>query len=199
MQAAFYLAAAVAVASTALMLTRLNVVHALLSLVLSLLAVAVAFFALGAPLVGALEIIVYAGAIMVLFVFVVMLLNLGDETAETERRWLTPGIWRLPLALGTVLVAGAVILLAAGGDGEPVRPVGPREVALVLFGPYAIGVELASMLLLAGLVGAYHLGWQRRARRPEEEVRDGLDTGGARPDAGGGAVRAGARRPSRAA
>ncbi|HSK10865.1 MAG TPA: NADH-quinone oxidoreductase subunit J, partial [Vicinamibacterales bacterium] len=91
MQAAFYLAGAVAIASTILMLTRVNVVHALLYLVLSLLAVAVAFFAAGAPFVGALEIIVYAGAIMVLFVFVVMMLNLGEETAQNERRWLTPG------------------------------------------------------------------------------------------------------------
>ena len=199
MQAAFYLAGAVAVASTVLVLTRLNVVHALLFLVLSLIAVAVAFFALGAPLVGALEIIVYAGAIVVLFVFVVMMLNLGDEASEQERRWLAPGIWRLPLALGAVLLAGAVALVLGGSGAGVVQPVAPKEVAVSLFGPYAIGVELASMLLLAGLAGAYHLGRQRRARQPEEEVRDGLDTAGARPAAGRGAVRPGPRRPPRAA
>lgn len=198
MQAAFYLAGLVAVISTALMLTRLNAVHALLYLVLSLLAVAVAFFAIGAPLAGALEIVVYAGAIMVLFVFVVMMLNLGDEAIEHERRWLPPGIWRVPLGLGALLLAGAIALLARG-PGAGVKPVAPKEVAISLFGPYAIGVELASMLLLAGLVGAYHLGWQRRASGREEEVRDGLDTGGTRAVAGRNAVRPGPRRPPRAA
>jgi NADH-quinone oxidoreductase subunit J len=199
MRAAFYLAGAVAVASTVMMLTRLNVVHALLYLVLSLLAVAVAFFALGAPFVGALEIIVYAGAIMVLFVFVMMMLNLGDEATENERRWLTPGIWQLPAVLGVLLLAEAIYLFTREGGGEPVQAVGPKDVALSLFGPYALGVELASMLLLAGLVGAYHLGWQRRARGAEEEVRDAVDTDGARVAPGRDAVRAGTRRPPRAA
>ena len=61
-----------------LTITRLNAVHALLYLVVSLLAVAVAFYTMGAPLVAALEVIIYAGAIMVLFIFVVMMLNLGS-------------------------------------------------------------------------------------------------------------------------
>ena len=201
MNAAFYIAGAIAVVSTVLMLTRLNVVHALLYLVLSLLAVAVAFFAIGAPLVGALEIIVYAGAIMVLFVFVVMMLNLGEEAIETERRWFTPGIWVGPLVIGAALLAEALFLVLGAGSGPAIRPVGPREVALALFGPYAIGVELASMLLLAGLVGAYHLGWSRRIGRLEEEegVSDVVDSGGTRPAAGGDPVRAGTRRPPRAA
>src|SRR5271157_3694761 len=91
MELIFYIAGAVAVISTILMLTRLNLVHALLYLIVSLLAVAVDFFVLGAPFAAALEAIVYAGAIMVLFLFVVMMLNVGRDT-ETERQWLTPGI-----------------------------------------------------------------------------------------------------------
>ena len=79
MELAFYIAGAVAVIATLLMLTRANVVHALLYLIVSLLAVAVVFYTLGAPFVAALEVIVYAGAIMVLFVFVVMMLNLGEH------------------------------------------------------------------------------------------------------------------------
>ena len=75
MELAFYIAGAVAVLSTILMLTRLNVVHALLYLIVSLLAVAVVFYVLGAPFVAALEVIIYAGAIMVLFVFVVMMMT----------------------------------------------------------------------------------------------------------------------------
>jgi NADH-quinone oxidoreductase subunit J len=78
MHAVFYIAAAVAIASTMMAITRLDEVHALLYLIVSLLAIAVVFFVLGAPFVAALDVIIYAGAIMVLFVFVVMLLNLGQ-------------------------------------------------------------------------------------------------------------------------
>src|SRR5579862_9321652 len=115
MEIAFYVAGAVAVISTALMLTRLNIVHALLYLIVSLLAVALIFFVLGAPFVAALEVIIYAGAIMVLFVFVMMLLNLGPQTVEQERRWLTPRIWVGPLVLTIVLLAELLYALASRG------------------------------------------------------------------------------------
>src|SRR3546814_8460858 len=82
----FYVAATIAVIATVLVIFGRNPVHALLNLVVSLLAVSAMFFMLGAPVAGALEIIVYAGAIMVLFVFVVMMLNLGTATNEQERR-----------------------------------------------------------------------------------------------------------------
>ena len=75
----FWIAAIVALVATAMVITRLNAIHAVLYLIVSLLAVAVMFLALGAPFVAALEVIIYAGAIMVLFVFVVMLLNLGSS------------------------------------------------------------------------------------------------------------------------
>ena len=75
MEATFYLSAAVAVAATLMVVTRASAVHALLYLIVSLLAVAVVFFVLGAPFVAALEVIIYAGAVMVLFVFVIMMLN----------------------------------------------------------------------------------------------------------------------------
>ena len=96
MEPTFYIAGGIAVISTIVMLTRLNLVHALLYLIVSLLAVAVDFFVLGAPFAAALEAIVYAGAIMVLFLFVVMMLNVGRHAAEMERQWLTPGIWTWP-------------------------------------------------------------------------------------------------------
>ena len=99
MTAAFYIAALIALVATVMVITRLNAVHALLYLVVSLLAVALCFYTLGAPFVAALEVIIYAGAIMVLFVFVVMILNLGPEQAVQERRWLTPGNWGGPLLL----------------------------------------------------------------------------------------------------
>ena len=90
MELAFYIASAVAVVSTALMLTRLHIVHALLYLIVSLLGVAVVFYLLGASFVAALEVIVYAGAIMVLFVFVVMMLNLGARGGRNGKTLANP-------------------------------------------------------------------------------------------------------------
>jgi NADH-quinone oxidoreductase subunit J len=170
----FYIAAAVAIGATAMMITRLNVVHALLYLIVSLLAVALIFYVLGAPFVAALEVIIYAGAIMVLFVFVVMMLNLGEEAVTRERSWLSPGMWVGPSILGVVLVVEIVYLLSHSDIYEhQVGLVGPKEVGMVLLGPYLIGVELASMLLLAGLVGAYHLG---RSRKEKLEAQHDVDS-----------------------
>ena len=81
MNLVFYLSAAVSVVATLMVITRVNAVHALLYMIVSLLSVALIFFTLGAPFVAALEVIIYAGAIMVLFVFVVMMLNLGPKPA----------------------------------------------------------------------------------------------------------------------
>ena len=156
---AFYIAAAVAVLATALVIINLNVVHALLCLVTSFLAVAIVFYVLGAPFAAALEVIVYAGAIMVLFVFVLIMLNTGEAAIQQERHWLTRWIWVGPIGFSAILLGEFVYLLwrvpLTAASGALVRP---RQVGALLFGPYLLGVELASMLLLAGLVGAYHLG-----------------------------------------
>jgi NADH-quinone oxidoreductase subunit J len=155
----FYIAAAVAVIATVLVITRTNAVHALLYLIVSLLSVALIFYTLGAPFVAALEVIIYAGAIMVLFLFAIMILNLGPQASEQERQWLQPGIWRGPAILAAILAAELIYLvLATGGPLPAAASVEPQEVGRALFGPYLLGVELASLLLLAGLVGAYHLG-----------------------------------------
>jgi len=159
MEVVFYIAAMVAITSTVLAITRLNAVHALLYLIVSLLSVAVVFYVIGAPFVAALEVIIYAGAIMVLFVFVVMMLNLGKAATDRERQWQRPGMWVGPSLLAAILIAEMAYLIAGPGTaayGSAV--IGPKQVGIVLFGPYLIGVELASMLLLGALVGAYHLG-----------------------------------------
>src|SRR5512135_2552414 len=98
----FYLSALVAIVSTVLVLASTIPMRALLYLIVSLLAVALMFFALGAPFVTALEVIVYAGAIMVLFVFVVMMLNLNRNELDEERRWLTPRMWIGPTVLAAI-------------------------------------------------------------------------------------------------
>ncbi len=173
MEMAFYLAGTLAIIATVLMLTSLNVVHALLYLIVSLLAVAVVFYVMGAPFIAALEVIIYAGAIMVLFVFVVMMLNLGAQAASLEKSWLTPGIWIGPTVLAGLLLGEVVYVIVRGGDAHlGMGMVDPRQVGMVLFGPYVIGVELASMLLLAGLVGAYHLGFRATHRAEIRHARD---------------------------
>src|SRR5689334_2575139 len=170
----FYGAAVVALVATALALTRANVVHALLYLIVSLLAVALIFFVVGAPFVAALEVIVYAGAIMVLFVFVVMLLNLGPQTIGQERAWLSGGIWIGPLVLTAILIVQLAYTLAqhAPGGVTAGAPLEPRQVGADLFGRYALGVEMASILLLAGLIAAFHLG-RRDAKPPGAPAKQG--------------------------
>jgi len=159
MTIAFYVAAAIAILATILAITRFNPVHALLYVIVSLLAVAIIFFTLGAPFIAALEVIVYAGAIMVLFVFVVMMLNMGPRAERQEREWFSGRAWLVPGIMALFLTLEFVYILAESGAllaGTTV--IEPKEISLTLFGPYLLAVELASILLLAGLVGAYHIG-----------------------------------------
>lgn len=159
MNIVFYIASIAAIASTVMVITRLNAIHALLYLIVSLLSAAVVFFMLGAPFVAALEVIVYAGAIMVLFVFVVMMLNLGPQATEQENTWFNPKIWIGPAILSAVLLAEFVyVLISSPGAGVNTNIIQPRQVGISLFTSYMLVVELAAMLLLAGIIGAYHLG-----------------------------------------
>ena len=151
------------------MLLSKNPVHGLLYMILSLLSVSMIFFAVGAPFAGALEIIVYAGAIMVLFVFVVMMLNLGESVEATEREWLQPKAWVLPAVLSAILLVQVVSYLLDAQSHPIGQGVTAKQVGVVLFGPYILAVELASMILLAALVTAFHLG-----RRDEAQNQDKL-------------------------
>ncbi|MBK4714085.1 MULTISPECIES: NADH-quinone oxidoreductase subunit J [Tenebrionibacter/Tenebrionicola group] len=164
MEFAFYICALVAVLTTLRTITHTNPVHALLYLIVSLLAIAGVFFSLGAYFAGALEIIVYAGAIMVLFVFVVMMLNLGNSVVQQEREWLRPQLWIGPGLVSAVLLVVMVYAIVGLNDqGIDGNPISAKEVGIALFGPYVLAVELASMLLLAGLVVAFHIGREDRA------------------------------------
>jgi NADH-quinone oxidoreductase subunit J len=165
----FYITSVVAIFATAMMITRLNAVHALLYLILSLLAVGVIFFLLGAHFAAVLEVIIYAGAIMVLFVFVIMMLNQGQKTIEQERAWLQPGIWIGPSLLALILFVELLLIVMLGGNAETGHVVDSKEVGIALYGPYLLAVELASLLLLAGLVGSYHLGKPMIKTKNQEE------------------------------
>lgn len=166
----FYIASAVALLATVFALTRTNAAHALIYLIVSLLAVAVIFFLLGAPFAAALEVVIYAGAIMVLFVFVIMMLNLGEEGVERERARLHPAVWLLPSILSAILLAEVLFVLVKQEAVTSGVLVGAKQVGLTLFGPYVLAVEIASMLLLAGLVGAYHVG--RRFRLTDSQTME---------------------------
>jgi NADH-quinone oxidoreductase subunit J len=168
MSGLFYGAGAVAVVATLLAITRASAVHALLYVVVSLLSVAAVFFSLGAPFVAALEIIVYAGAIMVLFVFVVMLLDQGPASLADERARLGPGLWRGPALLAAVLGAELAWAVWSEAAAPEASMVGPESVGRLLLGPWVLGLELAGLLLLAALVAAHHLG-QSPPRQREDE------------------------------
>jgi NADH-quinone oxidoreductase subunit J len=156
----FYVMALVAIVSTIRVITNSNPVHALLSLIVSLLAVAGIFFMVGAPFAGALEVIVYAGAIMVLFVFVVMMLNLGAHTVAQEKSWLNSTVWAWPTALSFILALVLVWTLDSSTVDSQLgqQMISPQQVGTTLFSKYVLLVEVAAMLLLGAIVAAYHLG-----------------------------------------
>jgi len=159
MNTMLYISGFVAVISTLMVITRKNAVHALLYLIVSLLSVALLFFVLGAPFVAALEVIIYAGAIMVLFIFVIMMLNVGTDSVKQERQWMSPAGWVGPACLSAVLLGELIYVMTSSSIRLiNVSMVGPKQVGISLFGPYLVAVELASMLLLSGLIGATHLG-----------------------------------------
>ena len=163
METIFYIASAVAIISTIMVITRYNMVHALIYLVVSFLSISVVLFVLGAPFIAALEVIIYAGAIVVLIIFVIMMLNLRDETVDQEKKWLTKEIYVVPAVLSAILLAEIGYIIWTGESvALQTKSVDAKSVGMSLYGPYVIGVELCGILLMSGIVGAYHLGRQKK-------------------------------------
>jgi NADH-quinone oxidoreductase subunit J len=158
----FFIAATIAVVTSLIAITNRNAIHALLYLILSLLSISVIFYILGAPFIAALEVIVYAGAIMVLFIFVVMMLNIGLEE-EQENKWLTPRMWIVPSILAVIiLVIFIYVLKEFHIEQTTAGIIGPKQVGISMFTKYLLGVEISAILLLAGIIGGYHLGKQKK-------------------------------------
>jgi NADH-quinone oxidoreductase subunit J len=154
----FYTLGAVIVGATGLAITRRQVMHAVVYLVISFLATALLFYLLGAPLLAALEIIIYAGAIMVLFLFIVMMMEMG-KSPERPGAYLRQ--WLPALLLGGVCLAVTLaLLLGDSGAGAPLKSASASPLAFgrFLFERYWLSVEIASLLLLVALVGAWYLG-----------------------------------------
>ena len=153
----FYILAAIILATTALAITRRNLVHAVVYLVFSFFGSAMIFYLFGAPLLAVLEVIIYAGAIMILFLFIIMMVK-----AVPDEKKLFPLRQWLPVALmGVVyLVIGAVIIYAAPGSQIPLKIALARPEAFgeYLFRRHWLAIEMISLLLLIALVGALYLG-----------------------------------------
>ena len=162
-QLMFYFAAALAIVATLKVVTGKNTVHALLYLVVSLLAVAVCFYLMGAPFAAGLEVIVYAGAILVLFVFAIMMFGLGqDETLNAPQSYVFKltniNLWFGPSLIAILLLVQLVFAIDSSSVQEKLTSniIAAKQVGILLYGPYLLAVEIASFLLLAGLIAGYH-------------------------------------------
>jgi NADH-quinone oxidoreductase subunit J len=159
----FYILAAIILVTTGLAITRRNLVHAVVYLVFSFFGSAMIFYLFGAPLLAVLEVIIYAGAIMILFLFIIMMVK-----AETSEERLFPIQQWLPLVLiaAVYLVIGAAIVSSAPG-GQVVLEVAlakPKAFGEYLFQRHWLVIEIVSLLLLIALLGALYLG----RKKPEE-------------------------------
>ncbi len=159
----FYLIAALILCATTAAVTRRNMVYAVIYLVLSFFGTAMLFYLLGAPFLAALEIIIYAGAIMVLFLFIIMMIHMEEKPGTFfPSRQLLPA-----LAISGLYLAAFVVLVSTDKGGW--RPLAaaqalPREFGIYLYNNHWLSIEIASTLLLVALIAALILGQKIRRR-----------------------------------
>lgn len=152
----FYILAFVAIASALAMILTKNTIYSAVFLVMNFLSVAVFYLALGAPFIGMVQVTVYAGAIMVLFLFVIMLLGVERNEAEDTLRWQKP----FTLMLAGMLLFVAYYIFTVKGVTDAVSsafPAGfgdPKAIGLVLFNEYLLPFEVTGVLLLVAMIGA---------------------------------------------
>lgn len=152
--ALFWIMAAVAIVSSLTMITRRQPVHSALAFLATLLSLAVLYLLLSAQFVAVMQIIIYAGAILVLFLFVIMLLHAqSGEGPKLKLRFQGP----LAVALASVLFGGLSYLVLSAALPAPHKPapVGTvQDVGIALFNQFLLPFEVASILLLIGIIGA---------------------------------------------
>ena len=160
----FYVLAAIILITTGIAITRRNLVHAVLYLVFSFFGSAMMFYLFGAPLLAVLEVIIYAGAIMILFLFIIMMVNV-----EASRERMFPIEQWLPIAMIGILylIIGAIVVTSAPGTHVTleIALAKPKSFGEYLFQRHWLSIEIVSLLLLVALVGALHLG----RRKSKEE------------------------------
>lgn len=153
----FYLLALVILISTALAITRRNLVHTVVYLVLSFFGSAMLFYLLGAPLLAALEVIVYAGAIMILFIFIIMMI----KTEGLEEEFFPIGQWLPALFIGLCyLISGLALVRNDPNFKIWLTPAAapPKAFAVYLFQKGYLAIEIVSLLLLVALIAALLVG-----------------------------------------
>jgi NADH-quinone oxidoreductase subunit J len=163
----FFGLAAVAVGAAIAMLTSRNAVYSALFLILNFATIAVFFLLLGAPFIAMAQVTVYAGAIMVLFLFVIMLL--GAEQIQSRHK----GGWQRPLAILlalVLLIETGVLIFGRGVLTAVVQPVAadyanPQAIGQVLFSDFLLPFEVTSVLLLAAMVGVIVLTKEERKKQ----------------------------------
>ncbi len=168
----FLFLALVTVVSAVAMLASRNPIYAALFLILNFSVIAVIYLLLGAPFIAMAQITVYAGAIMVLFLFVIMLLGSEQPRPEQKMKWQQP----LAIILGLVLLAESAYLLFFHSTGLPgIKPVAtdpaasafgsPAEIGRLLFNQYLLPFEATSILLLIAMIGAVVLTQVEKKRK----------------------------------
>ncbi|WWO95195.1 MAG: NADH-quinone oxidoreductase subunit J [Candidatus Dasytiphilus stammeri] len=150
----------ISILTTLRILTHPNPMYAVLYLLFLILSIAGVFFSIGAYLAGALEVIIYAGAIMVLFIFILMTLNLVNSIEST-----------LQVMTSSMYILGIIIFLLFFSIIISFRihkipefyilngyMIDTKQVGILLFGPYLLLIEFVSLLILGGLIVAFHIG-----------------------------------------
>ncbi len=166
---AFYIIGSIIIVSALLMVTSRQLVHSIVYMVVSFIAVGALFILLQAEFVAAVQILVYAGGIVVLFLFVVMLVNLNEinQVEYLHRQWVPAGAMLLVLVaeIGYLLWGNAGSLATAPEEAETVlRAVSQgntETVGMTLYTDYLLPFEIASMLLLVAMIGAIYLAQKR--------------------------------------
>ena len=152
----FYLLSGLTLVSGILVITRKNPVHSALALIFGLLTQAALYLMLYAPFVAGVQIILYAGGIMVLFLFVIMLVNL--ERSQKEEQFNKQ--WLVGLLAGGALGALFVVVFVKGNSlfshriAQPIENSNTQQIGVMLYGQYMFAFEIASLLLLVAIIGA---------------------------------------------
>jgi len=163
----FYILAVLILGSTALAITRRNLVHAVVYLIFSFFGSAFMFYLFGAPLLAVLEVIIYAGAIMILFLFIIMMV----KTDSAGEHMFPLNQWVPAAVFGVIYLVLGALIISADADSKVTLNAAlalPRDFAQYLFARHWLSIEIVSLLLLIALVGALHLG----RKKGKQEIED---------------------------
>lgn len=162
----FYFLGFISIISTLCVIFQSNPIYALLYLIISFLSISGIFFVLGSFFSAALEVIIYAGAIMLLFVFVIMMLNVKVIIKNQEKKWTKFIVCIFPGIFSFILLSILIFeIFSLKNKSVVCSIINSKDIGISLFGPYLMIVELSSMLLLTMLVITYHLGNENRVKK----------------------------------